>query len=89
MFGIEIGRIEYLFIFVAVAPFFVSKSVYREVEETVKLHFMPEKLALGWNRTKGLGSRAVGSDEWKPGNQIDGDKAQEFCREDIRGTAAL
>jgi hypothetical protein len=74
--GIEIRRIEYRFAFVAVAPLFVGERIYGEVDETVKLHFMPAELARGGDGAEGLrGSNGFAGDK--------GSKASR-CRADDR-----
>src|ERR1035441_1093841 len=55
---IEGGRVEDLFILIAIAPFFVGEGVDGEVQESIDLHLMPAQLPLrgprpvrlrGWN----------------------------------------
>ena len=44
LLGVEIGRVEYRFLFVAVAPFTIGERVHREMDEGVALQLVPRQL---------------------------------------------
>ena len=44
LFGIEVSRVKERRRFIAVTPFFIGEGVDGEMDESVKLHFMPTKL---------------------------------------------
>jgi len=67
LLGVESGRIEHLFLLVAVPPFLVGERVHRKVEEAIELHFVPAELAF-------RGHRPVGQ------RRGDGDGGQVFQR---------
>lgn len=47
---IEISRIKKRRRFIAIAPFFIRKRVYREMQESVKFYLLLAQLPLGGNR---------------------------------------
>ncbi len=86
--GVEIRRIEHLFVFVAVAPFLVRESVHGEVQEAIKLHLVPAQLTLGGHRAV-RGGR-LGISGAGPGNKASKrrhcEKAEERCLFHAYGT---